>query len=79
MRWLRCGMNDQVWPDLPYKSQYSITVPNIESRMPVSGNLPTQTLQHPARIAFRPEKNGPMITVDTYNMETLSCEEHSDL
>jgi hypothetical protein len=79
VRRLRGGVDDQVRPHFVEQRQHALAVPNIERRMPVTGDLLAQVLEHPTGVALRPEENGPMIVVDPVNLESLVSEEPANL
>src|SRR5580704_18754643 len=64
-------MHDQVGFDLFDQGEHAFPIANIESLVPIAGNLAAQVVQHRARVAFRSEEDRAMIAINSGNPEAL--------
>ncbi len=70
---IRSGRNSSI------SAEQRVAIANIERFVTIAGDFSAQPLQHPTRVAFRPEKDRAMIAVDSGDAETLAGEEYGNL
>lgn len=79
MRGLRGCMNDRVRSNFGYEAQHAWAIPDIDLEMRVIGDVRSQPLKRPARIAFGPEKDRSLVVIDAKYPETMPREMEADL
>lgn len=72
MRWLGRGMNNRIWLNFGHEVQNALPVADVEIVMRVVGDVRSEAVQRPTGIAFRSEKDRPLVVVDTENAEAVS-------
>lgn len=74
VRWLGSGMDNRIWLNFGHEVQNALPVADVEIVMRVVGDVRSEAVQRPTGIAFRSEKDRPLVVVDAEDAEAVSRE-----